>query len=335
MMLVQTTVAAVTPFFERFVARFPTLESLAAADEAEVVRMWEGLGYYRRARHLHAAARAIVALHGGSVPDEPALLAQLPGIGRYIAGAVASIAFDRQAPIVEANTQRVLARLLACTDTISDPRATRRLWEAAERLVPPTGARVFNQAIMELGATICTPRRPSCLICPVARECRARARGTQESIPRMRVRPAPLEVVEACALVVRDARLLLVQRGSGSLWEGFWELPTANLSGPDPAGRHGTHAPGSAIEDKLRAAGGVAVAVGPALRTVRYTVTKHRVTLTVHGTIDRGGAPAPGPGLTRAEWVEPQRLNELIFSSPMRKLVTWAASRMASGQSTA
>src|SRR4051794_31592807 len=172
-MLVQTTVAAVLPYFERFLARFPDVRALAEADEAEVLKVWEGLGYYRRARQLHAAARAIVDAHGGAFPDDPEAIRALPGVGRYIAGAILSFAFDRPAPIVEANTQRVLARWLAWRQDLKASASQARLWRAAERLVPATGAGRFNHAFMELGALVCTPRTPLCLVCPVVAECRA------------------------------------------------------------------------------------------------------------------------------------------------------------------
>ncbi len=236
-MLVQTTVAAVLPYYERFLARFPTIEALAAADEDEVVKAWEGLGYYRRARALHAAARAVMETHGGVFPeDSPAILA-LPGVGRYIAGALRSFAFDQPAPIVEANTQRVLARWLAWRGDLKASASQARFWEAAERLVPPVGAGVFNQAFMELGALVCTPRTPSCLICPIAGDCRARALGIQDELPVVTAKPPPLESFEAAVLVERDRKILIVQRGEGGLWEGFWEFPTLHLSGADPAGR--------------------------------------------------------------------------------------------------
>jgi A/G-specific adenine glycosylase len=168
MMLVQTTVAAVVPYFERFIARFPTAAALAEADESEVVKVWEGLGYYRRARQLHAAARTIVREHGGVMPGDPAAVRALPGVGRYIAGAILSFAMDRPEPIVEANSQRVLARLLALRDDIKVTSTKERLWQAAARLVPAKDAGAFNQAIMDLGALVCTPREPACLVFPVS-----------------------------------------------------------------------------------------------------------------------------------------------------------------------
>src|SRR5829696_9017185 len=192
-MLQQTQVVTVVPYFDRIIAAFPNVEALAAADEADVLRLWEGLGYYRRARQLHAAARAIVGEHGGVFPDDPEAVRTLPGVGRYIAGAILSFAFDRPAPIVEANTQRVLARWLAWRDDLKTPASVARLWQAAAALVPPEGAGRFNQAFMELGATVCTPRAPLCLICPVAAECRARALGLQDALPVRSAPPPPRE----------------------------------------------------------------------------------------------------------------------------------------------
>ncbi len=215
LMLVQTTVAAVIPYFERFLARFPTVQSLAEADESDVLKLWEGLGYYRRARQLHEAARAIVRDHGGEVPAEPEALAALPGVGRYIAGAIRSFAFDQSAPILEANTQRVLARWLAWRGEIRSSQTQTRLWEAASRLVPKTGAGAFNEAFMDLGALICAPRNPACLFCPVARDCQAHQLGIENQIPLIAPKAAPRVVVEACALVQRNDRWLLVQAQGG------------------------------------------------------------------------------------------------------------------------
>jgi A/G-specific adenine glycosylase len=323
MMLVQTTVAAVVPYFERFLARFPTVAALAAADEVDVLKAWEGLGYYRRARQLHQAARAVVQDHGGAVPDDPEAIRALPGVGRYIAGAILSFAFDRPAPIVEANTQRVLARLLAWDADLKAAASQARLWQAAERLVPPEGAGTFNQALMELGATLCTPRAPLCLVCPVAGDCRARALGLQDRLPVKSAPPPPLEVVESCALVRRDDRILIVQRGPGRLWEGFWEFPTVHVAGADPAGRS-FGAPADLAEG-VRRLTGVAIRVGRAAKDLRFGVTKHRVTLTAHTAVPLGGEPTPGPGLVRVAWEAPQALADYPFGSAGRRLAAWVA----------
>lgn len=329
LMLVQTTVAAVVPYFERFLARFPTVEALAEADEGEVLKLWEGLGYYRRARQLHAAARAVVERHEGRLPDDPEALRNLPGVGRYIAGAVLSFAFDRPEPIVEANTQRVLARLLAWEGPIGQTATQARLWEAASRLVPERGAGQFNQALMELGATVCTPKEPLCLVCPLASLCRARALGMQDRLPSKTPRAAPIEVVEQCALVIEPGgRFLVVRRKEGGLWAGFWEFPTAHVSGADPAGRSFGGEP-LALEEAVRRLTGVGVRVGPAVKTLRFGVTRYRVSLTAHvATLldgpDEAPEPSPGPGLDRVAWERPEGLAALTMGSAQRRLASWA-----------
>jgi A/G-specific adenine glycosylase len=321
MMLVQTTVAAVVPYFERFLTRFPTVATLAEADEADVLKAWEGLGYYRRARQLHAAARAVVTEHGGVFPRDPEAIRALPGVGRYIAGALRSFAFDEPAPILEANTQRVLARWLAWDEDLRTARSQARLWNAAERLVPPRGAGTFNQAFMELGALVCTPRAPMCLICPVSAECRARALGMQDRLPVATARPAPLAVEEACALVVREGRLLIVQRGPGGLWDGFWEFPTIHLAGADPAGR-AFETPVDLAEGVFRLTGARAK-VGPVVQTVRFGVTRHRVILHAHAARGLSEPLTPGRGLVRAAWESPKKLVEYPFSAAGRRLAAW------------
>ncbi|WP_406695073.1 A/G-specific adenine glycosylase [Singulisphaera sp. Ch08] len=327
MMLVQTTVTAVVPYFERFLNQFPTIQALAVADEAEVLKAWEGLGYYRRARQLHAAARAVVTEHGGTFPTTPDTIRALPGVGRYIAGAILSFAFDQPAPIVEANTQRVLSRWLAWREDLKSSRSQARLWEAAERLVPSQGAGVFNQAFMELGALLCTPRSPSCLVCPVAAECGARILGIQDLVPTTTPKSPPLEVAEACGLVVRDGRVLIVQRGPGRLWEHFWEFPTIHLNGVDPAGR--SFADPVDLAEGIRRFTGARVRVGPVVQTVRYSVTKHRVKLDAYAATGLSEELNPGPGLVRAVWEVPEKLAAYTFGAASRRLVSWMAKHEA------
>jgi A/G-specific adenine glycosylase len=328
-MLVQTTVAAVVPYFERFLERFPTLPALAEAEEAEVLKAWEGLGYYRRARQLHAAAKQVVALHGGKIPDDPEAVRALPGVGRYIAGAVLSFAFDRPAPIVEANTQRVLVRWLAWRGDLKASSTQARLWQAAERLVPPqgAGAGVFNQAFMELGALICTPRGPSCLLCPVAEACRARALGLQDVLPVISPRPSPLQAVEVCALVVRDGRILIVKRGPNRLWEGFWEFPTIHVSGADPAARSFEGRGPVDLAEGVRLLTGIEIEIGARVQTVNFTVTKHRVKLDAFEARGLDESLTPGPGVVEARWVRPESLSDYLFGSAGRRLIAGLARR--------
>ena len=318
LMLVQTTVAAAIPYFAKFLRRFPDIHALAAADEAEVLKAWEGLGYYRRARQLHAAARQVVRDFGGTIPDDPAAVRALPGVGRYIAGAVLSFAFDRPEPIVEANSQRVLARLLALREDVTAGPGRERIWMAAGRLVPAHGAGTFNQALMELGALVCTPRQPRCLFCPLARHCQARRLGLQDAIPRSTPKPKPAAVTEAAAVVLHRGKVLIVQRGPGRLWEQFWEFPTIHVEGADPASRSF----GAPVElaEGIRRLTGVRVEIGPPIATLRFSVTNHRVTLTAHRAQARSGTLQPGPGLIDARWVEPARLSDYTFGSAGRRL---------------
>ncbi|HEX8913204.1 MAG TPA: A/G-specific adenine glycosylase [Humisphaera sp.] len=244
LMLQQTQVAPVVPYFHRFLARFPTLADLAAAPEQDVLRLWQGLGYYSRARNLQRAAQRAVADHGGTVPGDVTSLLALPGVGRYTAGAVASIAFGVRAPIVDGNVIRVLCRL----DKVeTDPRTDRAtqdlLWRRAEEVLPAGRVGDFNSALMELGATVCTPRNPQCLICPVREHCAAQAAGVQETIPPpKKAKPTPTEKrVVVC--VRRAGRWLIEQRPATGRWAGMWQFfareagPRGALAPPVPASR--------------------------------------------------------------------------------------------------
>ena len=227
-MLQQTTVVAVKPYYERFLEPFPDVAALAEANEEEVLRLWEGLGYYSRARNLHRAARAIVE-RGGVFPETVEELQLLPGIGRYTAGAIVSFAFDRPAPIVEANTLRLYSRLLGYRD---DPRSTigqRWLWSFAEKLVPTKGAGEFNQALTDLGATVCTPIEPRCDDCPVASCCRALAEQAQAEIPQAARRPEITELHEASIAIESNGRFLLIRRPAGARWAGLRDFPRFDL----------------------------------------------------------------------------------------------------------
>ena len=211
-MLQQTQVATVIPYFERFLMRFPTLAALAQSDEQEVLRFWEGLGYYRRARVLWRAAKILHENHHVTIPDDPDLVRSLPGFGRYTANAVLSQAFDRRLPIVEANSRRVLCRLFGVEQAPKESAVQELLWQHAESLLPNKGVGDFNQALMELGALVCTPANPSCGDCPLAGVCRANLQGRQDQIP-LRAKPVAVTQIEEVAVIVRKKdRLLLVQR---------------------------------------------------------------------------------------------------------------------------
>jgi A/G-specific adenine glycosylase len=225
-MLQQTQAAAVVPYFLRFLQKFPTLRTLAEADEQDVLRQWQGLGYYSRARNLRWAAREIVAKHDGQIPREVDHLLALPGVGRYTAGAIASIAFDQRAPILDGNVARVLCRL----DRLeADPRETKSqkiLWRRALEVLPKRRCGDFNSAMMELGATVCTPRAPKCLLCPVREHCEAFAAGVQELIPPPRKKQATPLLRRNVLCVRRDGRYLIELRPARGRWAGMWQFVT-------------------------------------------------------------------------------------------------------------
>ncbi|HSI37340.1 MAG: A/G-specific adenine glycosylase [Phycisphaerae bacterium] len=234
-MLQQTQVATVIPYFRRFIQSFPRIQDLAGADLQNVLRLWQGLGYYSRARNLHRCAQTISTEHGGTVPSDVDMLLTLPGVGRYTAGAIASLAFDRSAPILDGNVTRVLCRL----DQIeTDPRTKdvqALLWRRAADILPEKCVGDFNSALMELGATVCTPRNPQCLICPVRDHCQAQAAGVQERIPvPKKVKPTPL--LHRVVLCVKDAadRYLIEQRPADGRWAGMWQFKTLDLAGTRP-----------------------------------------------------------------------------------------------------
>lgn len=236
-MLQQTTIAAVKPYFERFMARFPTVEALAAAPSEAVMTAWAGLGYYSRARNLHACAQAVVAEHGGRFPDTEEGLRRLPGIGAYTAGAVAAIAFDRPAAAVDGNVERVMTRLFAIEALM--PAAKPLVRERVLSLLPPERPGDFAQALMDLGATICTPRNPACGLCPWRGPCLARAEGTQESFPRKAAKKTGTTRHGGAFVLLRaDGAVLLRTRPGKGLLGGMAEVPTSEWRAgydPDPA----------------------------------------------------------------------------------------------------
>ena len=309
-MLQQTTVAAVAPRFAQFLERFPDVRTLAAADEQDVLKAWEGMGYYGRARNLHRAAKKLVEELGGELPDDPAVWAELPGVGRYILGAVLSQAFDRRLPIVEANTKRVLCRLFAQAGDVTSGPVQAWLWETAEAILPKKHVGDFNQALMELGALVCTPQAPNCPKCPLKAECLARREGIQEHIPRKPARPAAVEVREVCVVARHGGRVLLARRPAGGRWANMWEFPRAVV---EPAETHGTAA------RKLIAALGLKAEPGPELMTLRYGVTRFRMTMVCLEAEARSKA-FRSAYYEEGRWLKPAELAGFPVSSAQRKL---------------
>ncbi len=278
-MLQQTQVATVLPYYERWLARFPDFDTLARAKESEVLHAWQGLGYYARARHLHAAARTVVEKFGGNLPRGVEEIAQLPGVGRYTAGAVASFAFDQSEPIVDANIARVLARLTNWQAPIDTAAGREHLWTTAAQLLPRQRGRAHNSALMELGALVCLPRRPLCPQCPVRAFCAA---TDPAALPRKKSKPRPVRLREPHALALRRDRILLEQ--SRARWRGMWILPRLATS-PETA----------------------------PLLELEFPFTHHRVTLSV---FDSTGTVRPPPG---QRWFPIAQLDALPVPSPHRR----------------
>jgi len=311
MMLQQTQVETVIPYFERFLARFPTIDDLAAAPIGDVLKLWEGLGYYARARNLHQAAQVIVNERHGEWPRTVEGLLNLPGIGRYSAGAIASLAFDVDAPVLDGNVIRVLCRLLAIERDPKDAKVREELWQLAEELLPhpptpspdsnsmnqergsslsplPLGeaagagavpavsgvrstAGEFNEALMELGALICTPRNPRCAICPLAKHCEAKKRGRQDQLP-IKTKRKPLPHYDVTAAVIRkNGRLLIAQRPLGGRLGGLWEFPGGKVE----AGETLPQCLRREIKEEL----GLRIKVGKPITSIDHAYTHFKITL--------------------------------------------------------
>jgi A/G-specific adenine glycosylase len=236
-MLQQTRVETVVPYFERFMKELPTVQALAEAPSDKVMSLWSGLGYYRRARMLHEAAQQLTATRAGAFPRTAAGLREVRGIGRYTAGAIASIAFGERAALVDGNVARVLARIFAVRDDVRGTKGEKRIWELAEALVPEERAGDWNQALMELGATTCIPKSPRCLVCPVREACDARKLGIEAELPKLRAKAEPLEAHRVALVATRAGEVVLARRRRGGLFGGLWEPPTVEGAMTDEEAR--------------------------------------------------------------------------------------------------
>jgi len=310
-MLQQTQVETVIPYFERFCERFPSIRALAEAGEEEVLRLWEGLGYYRRARQLHQAARHMVARHGAAFPRDPEAVRGLPGIGRYTAGAILSIAFDAPEPILEANTIRLFSRLLAYRGDPGSAAGARLLWAMAEAVLPRRGCGSFNQGLMELGSRVCLARGPRCDACPLALLCRARALGLVAEIPAAKAKPPVESRREAAVVVRRGRRVLLVKCPEGGRWAGLWDFPRFAVDAKHDAGLRNELVAGVA---RLT---GVSIEPGECLATIRHGVTRFRITLDCYDAVyqrDSGQSTVP------LRWLRADELADYPLSTTGRKL---------------
>jgi A/G-specific adenine glycosylase len=270
-MLQQTRVETVIPYYKRWMERFPTLTALAKASEQEVLQTWEGLGYYSRGRNLHKAAQLVEQRFNGQVPDSVDLLLKLPGIGRYTAGAIASIAFNRDEPALDGNIRRVLARLYVMRLPARSPAGESRLWQLARQSLPPGQAGDFNQALMDLGSSLCTPQKPACLVCPLNELCQGRAEGLQEELPLLE-KPAPIpHHIVTAAVIQRAGSVMIARRPSRGLLGGLWEFPGGKLE------------PGETLIEglkrEIREELGAEIEIGQAYGIYNHAFTHFKITL--------------------------------------------------------
>lgn len=312
-MLQQTQVKTVIPYYNRFLRRFPTLGELAAASPDDVLQLWQGLGYYRRALHLHQAVREVVECWGSEVPRSLAVLRGLPGIGRYIAGAICSFAFNMPTPILEANSARVLCRLVALPGPVSDGGNQRRLWSLSESLLPNQDAGLHNQALIEFGALVCLVKNPRCDKCPLQDQCAAYRDGLTDKLPTRAARPKVIRVRDVTAFIRRHRRVLIVQRAPEDRWGGLWELPRTTVQDDQD--------PRTALQAHVQEHLGLRINVGPQILSITHDVTHHRITLECYECSQAQGRVRVR-GYLGYRWEPTDRLGAHAYSSPQRKLIT-------------
>lgn len=268
-MLQQTRVETVIPFFKKWMRLFPSVRDLAESSEQDVLNAWEGLGYYSRARNLHKAARIVVEQYNGKLPRDLKELLDLPGIGRYTIGAIASIAFGMDEPALDGNLRRVYARLFDVSEPADASVGEKILWGLAREHLPTGQAGDYNQALMDLGATICLPKKPRCLICPLMEICESRSKGTQEQRPVLKPKKEIPHYTHAAGVIVKNGSVLLAKRPSKGLLGGMWEFPNDRVD----------NEPAEELESVLEAGYSLKVQKGEALGTVKHAYTHFRVTV--------------------------------------------------------
>lgn len=315
-MLQQTQVKTVLPYWQRWLRAWPTVQALARARSAQVLKLWEGLGYYRRARNLHRAAKVLRAKFGGRFPADFEQILALPGVGRYTAGAICSIAFNQPRAVLDGNVTRVLTRLFGIEQAAQSPKVVRRLWRLAQTLVQEAEAiqrpgqrhcAALNQALMELGAVLCTPRAPRCAECPVQPLCRAHQRGCAGRLPRLGPRAPAVGRHLAAFVVEHRGRFLIRQRADGGLNARLWEFPNTDVS--------------DSRQDPAALAGEV---LGAPPRTwrhlgrLKHSITRFRITLDVYRAKLDGPPPARRPG---ERWLRLAQLDRLAFGAAHRRIV--------------
>jgi A/G-specific adenine glycosylase len=311
-MLQQTQVQTVIPYYRRWLKKFPTFRALAKAPLNKALKQWEGLGYYSRARNLQALSKVVMKQHGGRLPSTFDQLKSLPGIGRYTAGAVLSIAFEKHYPVVDGNVMRVLARYFLIREDITFTATQKHFWELAQRLVPRGRAGDYNQAVMELGATICTPRSPQCPACPVRKNCKARQLGLQEELPLKKKKSATPHFHIGAGVIWHEGKILISQRPLKGLLGGLWEFP----GGKQERGESLRETVRREIEEEL----GIQVDVGRKLAEVDHAYSHFKITLHAHDCAYRSGK-IQALGVMNWKWVRPLELSRFAFPAANQPII--------------
>lgn len=315
MMLQQTQVKTVIPYYLRFLEELPDWKTLARAKEEKVLKLWEGLGYYRRARNLQAAAQAILKDHGGRLPADLEDILELPGVGLYSAGAILSIAFQKPQALVDGNVIRVFSRLFLLRGDLKTGEGNKRVWELARTFLSEKRPGDFNQALMELGATLCLPEAPQCLLCPMLSFCQAAQKGLQNELPEMPKSRKTVEVPMAALLVENKGKVLVKKRSQEEKWlKGMWEFPSAEgISFKEACER---------LEKDL------SLRTDPReLQEVRHQITHHKIHLKLFRGVLKKSAQLP----LGFKWVTPRELPKLPFASAQSKLRKWALEFLKKG----
>lgn len=310
-MLQQTQVSKVTSHYQRFLKKFPNVKTLATAPLTRVLDAWSGLGYYSRAKNLHQAAQVIHRDHNGKIPTEVSQLLSLPGVGRYTAGAIASIAYDRPAPILDGNVIRVLCRYFGIQGNPQEPAIQKKLWALSAQLVPTDSPGDFNQALMELGALVCTPRSPQCPACPLTKSCIAYKRGWQDRLPQPRAVALKKKILYPCGIIERNGRFLLARRPLAGLLPGLWEFPG------------GEKADGKSLEESLARSLSqrLGIRVLPAAhRPVIKQVLSHREIAIHPFECSWNGHRLSPKWYLETQWVPRRRLKEMPLTAGMLRL---------------
>ncbi len=311
-MLQQTQVATVINYFNRFMKRFPTAEKLARAKQDTVLKLWEGLGYYSRGRNLHKAAKIIVKDYGGQLPDTVEELQKIPGIGRYTAGAIASIAFNKPAPILDGNVIRVLCRVFRIKDNPKDTATKKQLWELAEQLVHTKQPGDFSEAMMELGATVCTPQKPLCQSCPLQKSCAAFKHSEQETLPLKQKKALLPHYTIVVGVVFKNGKVLIDKRRQNALLGGLWEFPGGKKKKSESFK--------AAVTREVKEETSIEITVGKRLCIVKHTYSHFKITLHAYLCEHKSGT-AKTLGCDAVKWIAPGNLTKYAFPAANVRII--------------